>query len=62
MFAIKASLLDYETIEKLIKNDKSVAVWTINNEHNLNKIINNIGIYWDDVAYITDYRITFQLF
>ena len=55
MFAIKASLLDYETIEKLIKNDKSVAVWTINNEHNLNKIINNIGIYWDDVAYITDY-------
>lgn len=55
MFAIKSSLLDYETIEKLIKNDKSVAVWTINNEHNLNKIINNIGIYWDDVAYITDY-------
>lgn len=52
---IRKNLIDYETIKKLLSEDKKVAIWTINNTEELDKVITEIDNLYKDVIYITNY-------
>lgn len=53
-FGFKYTLLDYNKVEKLIKEDKTVAVWTINTEEDIDEAVSKLKNYYNDVIYITD--------
>ena len=48
-------LVNYELIDNLIKNNKKVSLWTINNTHDLEDVLNKVGEYYHDIIFITDY-------
>ena len=53
-FGIKSSLVSYKKVNKLIQEDKTIAVWTINTEEELELVTSKLKDYYDDVIYITD--------
>ena len=48
------SLVDYDTIDKIISEGKRVAIWTINDTEVLNELLAKVGKYYKDIIYITD--------
>lgn len=51
----KTSLVNHDIVKKILNEDKSVAIWTINNTEDLNKIVDELGSLYKDIIYITDY-------
>lgn len=54
-YAIRYNLANYSTIKSLIDNGKEVSIWTIDNDLEFMNLVSNMGDYFDDVNYITDY-------
>lgn len=52
---LRFDLVNYDLIKKLINNNKTVAIWTINNSNELNYVLYNVLEYYNDIIYITDY-------
>ena len=49
------SIINYDLINNLIRSNKKVALWTINNSNDLNYVLERVGKYYQDIIYITDY-------
>lgn len=54
-FAIKKSLITYDLVKELINQGKKVAVWTVNSTKDINSLLDEVGEYYQDIIYITDY-------
>ena len=52
---LRFDLVNYNLIKKLIDNNKTVAIWTINSTNELNSVLDNVQEYYKDIIYITDY-------
>jgi glycerophosphoryl diester phosphodiesterase len=52
---IRKNLINYDTVQKLINENKKVAIWTINTKKELNDVTNELDDLYEDVIYITDY-------
>lgn len=52
---LKLDLVNYDLIDGLINKNKKIAIWTINNSNELNYVLDNVGEYYKDIIYITDY-------
>lgn len=51
---IRKNLIDYDTINSLLKENKKVAIWTINTSLDLDKVTKELDNLYKDVIYITD--------
>ena len=49
------NIINTELIDNLIGNNKKIALWTINNTHDLENVLNIVGDYYQDIIYISDY-------
>lgn len=54
-FGIKKSMINYNLVKKLLKDEKKVAIWTINNTNDLDKATNTLKELYKEINYITDY-------
>ena len=52
---IRYDLITYDLIDKYLSEGKKVAVWTINNEKELNYVVGIAGDHYQDIVYISDY-------
>ena len=52
---VKYSLIDHDKIEEYLNENKTVAIWTINNNKDLDEATTKLQELYTDVIYITDY-------
>lgn len=52
---LRENLVSDEIVEKLLGENKQVAVWTVNSEEETENIINEIGSNYKKIIYISDY-------
>ena len=55
MLGLNKNLVKYDLINELMKKNKKIAVWTINSSSELEMVINELGDYYKDIIYITNY-------
>lgn len=52
---IRKNLITHDIIDKLLKANKGIAIWTINNTEELTKTVAELDDLYKDIIYITDY-------
>ena len=52
---LKECLVTNELIEELITKEKTIAIWTLNNPNDINRITTELDNHYKDIIYITDY-------
>lgn len=52
---LKETLVTKKIVNNLIKDDKTVAIWTLNNPSDIDRITNKLGDNYKEVIYISDY-------
>lgn len=52
---IRKNLITYEIVETILKEGKNVAIWTINNTDELDKVVTELDNLYKDIIYITNY-------
>lgn len=52
---IRKNLVDYKLVDSLLKEDKLVAVWTLNSAEEIDSVCDELSDLYKDVIYITDY-------
>lgn len=52
---IRKNLITHDIIDKLLKENKGIAIWTINNTEELTKTVTELDDLYKDIIYITDY-------
>lgn len=52
---LRKNLINYDMIKKLLQENKKVAVWTINNSNELDRVVSELDDLYKNVIYITDY-------
>lgn len=55
MLGVKKNLIDAVEVDEAISNGKVIFVWTINTTDELEKVVDSLGDYYDDIIYVTDY-------
>ena len=53
-FGFKSTLVNYQKVDKLINEDKTVAVWTVNTKEDVESVTDALKNHYNDVIYITD--------
>ena len=52
---LKKTLVTNKLIDKLVKEEKEIAIWTLNNPDEVESIVDSLDNNYQDIIYITDY-------